>query len=153
MTNWVNSKLSDMVIIIPSKKYQIRQSEIVSSGVFPVISQSANPIEGFSNQKDKVFQPNQSIIIFGDHTRNVKLVSEKFIVGADGVKIILPIYSKAEFLKLQIEQILKFVKDRGYARHWSYLEKEWISIPTIPIQEKIIAKVNQIDKFLKAFSQ
>ena len=142
-----------MVITIPTKKYQIKQSEIKASGKFPVISQSANKIEGFSDKEDKVIQFQDSLVIFGDHTRNVKLVTEPFIVGADGVKILKAIYSNSEFLKLQLEHALQYVKDRGYARHYSYLEKEWISIPNITLQNQIIDKVNQIDEVVNSFSQ
>ena len=92
-------------------------------------------------------------MIFGDHTRNLKLVSEPFIVGADGVKILSSIYSEPEFLKLQLQQILQFVKDRGYSRYWSYLEKEWISFPSLLIQEKIIHKINQVDEAVDLFLQ
>ncbi len=150
---WVKSKLSEMVIIVPAKKFQIKQSEISINGLYPVISQSANAIEGYSDASTKVFEHDQPVIVFGDHTRNVKFVSENFIVGADGVKILVPIYSDAAFLKLQIEQVLPFVKDRGYARHWSYLEKEWISTPSISLQEKIINMINQFDKFVEIFFQ
>ncbi|MCH4168675.1 MAG: restriction endonuclease subunit S [Streptococcaceae bacterium] len=151
--NWYTSRLKSMVITIPTKRYQIKQSEIRTSGKFPVISQSANIIEGFSDRKDKVLQLHDSLVIFGDHTRNVKLVSESFIVGADGVKILKAIYSNPEFLKLQLEHALQYVKDRGYARHYSYLEKEWISTPNVTLQNQIIDKVSQIDEAVNSFSQ
>ena len=150
---WLTSRVLDMIFTIPSKKYQIKQSDIKPSGRYPVISQSANEIEGYSCLDSKVFHISEPLVIFGDHTRNLKLVSEPFIVGADGVKILSSIYSEPEFLKLQLQQILQFVKDRGYARYWSYLEKEWISFPSLLIQEKIIHKINQVDEAVDLFLQ
>ena len=84
---WIITQYKDIVKNISSKSFQILQSEIKDNGVYPVVSQSANYIEGYSDNTDKLFKCEESII-FGDHTRNVKYLNFPFIVGADGVKIL-----------------------------------------------------------------
>ena len=82
---WCYCSFKDVFIDITSKPYQILQSQIKDSGKYPVISQSANFIEGYSDENN-VFQHKRACIIFGDHTRNVKYIDFDFIVGADGAK-------------------------------------------------------------------
>lgn len=146
--HWYLSKISQMTYTIPSRNFQIKKSEIKESGMYPVISQSQNYIEGYSDEVSKVLDVEEPLIIFGDHTRILKKVNEPFIVGADGVKILRPIFSEPEFFMLQIQQMLRFVKDRGYARHYSYLEKEWISTPDLTTQKDIIKKVKLVNKYI-----
>ena len=111
--NWSIARLESLCQSITSKKYQIKQSEIKVKGKYPVISQSANYIEGYSDLTDKVYSLSSPLVIFGDHTRIVKYVDFNFIVGADGVKILQPLifpkyfYFLTEYSSTQIE-------DRGY---------------------------------------
>ena len=83
---WCYCNYKDVFSDVPSKAYQILQSDIQNDGKYPVISQSVNYIEGYTNTNN-VFQHKIPCIIFGDHTRNVKYVDFDFVVGADGVKI------------------------------------------------------------------
>ena len=70
--NWCISSLECLCTNIASKKYQIKQSEINKNGKYPVISQSANFIEGYSDADSKLLHIPSPIIVFGDHTRITK---------------------------------------------------------------------------------
>ena len=141
--NWSIARLESLCQSITSKKYQIKQSEIKEKGKYPVISQSANYIEGYSDLTDKVYSLSSPLVIFGDHTRIVKYVDFNFIVGADGVKILQPLifpkyfYFLTEYSSTQIE-------NRGYGRHYSYLSQYEVPIPPIEEQEKIVSKLEEI---------
>lgn len=141
--NWSIARLESLCQSITSKKYQIKQSEIKEKGKYPVISQSANYIEGYSDLTDKVYSLSSPLVIFGDHTRIVKYVDFNFIVGADGVKILQPLifpkyfYFLTEYSSTQIE-------NRGYGRHYSYLSQYEVPIPPIEEQEKIVSKLEDI---------
>ena len=89
--NWRLAHLESITKNIPSKKYQILESQVLADGRFPVISQSKAYSIGFSNEADKVYHHDRPVIIFGDHTSEVKFVEFDFVVGADGVKIFEPI--------------------------------------------------------------
>ena len=87
---WAWCRLRSLASTISSKDYQISEREIKTSGTYPVISQSANYIEGYCDESNYLLSVEKSIIIFGDHTRNVKYIDFDFVVGADGVKILKP---------------------------------------------------------------
>ena len=107
---WEIVRFKDVFKSLSTREHQIQQKEIAEIGEIPVISQSANYIEGYSNQKDKTIYPQNGVIIFGDHTRVVKYIDFPFIVGADGVKIIQTnIYDKfAYYLRFKTTLAEKF---------------------------------------------
>lgn len=53
-TSWQVATLKDVAKTVTVREYQILQSEIQKEGLFPVVSQSANYIEGYSNKSEKV---------------------------------------------------------------------------------------------------
>lgn len=134
---WENKNFAQLFEVLASKSYQIQQKEIHQSGKYPVISQSASYIEGYSDREEKLYNSETPVIIFGDHTRNVKYVNFDFIVGADGVKILKPtINSKfAYYLTLYNS---KQIENRGYSRHFQYLKKQSWRIPSERGQQRIV---------------
>lgn len=140
--NWSTSLLCDVAVTIASKPYQILQSEIRPQGKYPVISQSADYIEGFSNDTNKVVQKNSALIIFGDHTRSVKLINFPFVVGADGVKIIEPKgVVTSNFLYFAIKDSVGKMRKLGYARHFGLLQRHVFPIPPINEQKRIVDQI------------
>ena len=141
-STWLLAPLEKIVTTISAKPYQIRQSEIVKEGKIPVVSQSKILVEGFSNNFSKILDYKTDVVIFGDHTRNLKIIDFPFVVGADGVKILSPICLSAKFLKYHLDYTLLFVRNRGYARHYSYLKSKIIGIPSVLEQKRIVAKID-----------
>ena len=128
---------------ISSKPYQILQSEIKDSGKTPVISQSANYIEGYSDKEDCIFKNDNAILIFGDHTRVLKYVDFDFIVGADGVKIIKTIFP-TKYLYYVLLHTIHNMQGKGYARHYSILSKTQIPVPPKEEELRIVAKIEEL---------
>lgn len=122
---------------IASQPYQIQQKEILRTGKYPVVSQSAAYIEGYSDQKEKLYKESIPVIVFGDHTRNVKYVDFDFIVGADGVKILKPAINSKFAYYLTLYNSVK-IESRGYSRHFQYLKQQSWNIPPEKEQSAII---------------
>lgn len=141
---WEWVRLGEVSSQISSKKYQIKQSEIIKEGLYPVVSQSINLIEGYSNEDDKLLVIDNPVIIFGDHTRHVKYIDFNFIIGADGVKIINPIVTYDKYLYLSILYNALSIEDRGYSRHFKFLDEKLIPLPPLPEQKRIVEKVDEI---------
>jgi type I restriction enzyme S subunit len=142
---WEVATLFDIASTITAKPYQILQSEIQDSGKYPVISQSASYIEGFSNNENKIISKHKPLIVFGDHTRNVKIVDFPFVVGADGVKIIeAKSIVNPQFLCFMIKNSVSQMRNLGYARHFGLLQKCEFFIPPLNEQTRIIAKINEL---------
>ena len=142
-TTWCLTYVKVIVDNPSCKPFQILQSDINDIGQTPVVSQSSNYIEGYSDRNDCVFQNKNAVLIFGDHTRNLKYVDFNFIVGADGVKIIIPhILVKYSYYALQF--IINGMRNRGYARHYSVLANSTIPIPPLAEQHRIVAKIEEL---------
>lgn len=152
-STWLLAPLEKIVTTISAKPYQIKQSEIVKEGKIPVVSQSKILVEGFSNNFSKILDYKTDVVIFGDHTRNLKIIDFPFVVGADGVKILSPICLSAKFLKYHLDYTLLFVRNRGYARHYSYLKSKIIGIPSVLEQKRIVAKIDLLFQKVSQLSE
>ena len=142
---WTWCRLETIVTTIPTKNYQILQSEILTNGKYPVVSQSLNIIEGFSNKTEKKLIVSSPLIIFGDHTKCIKYIDFDFIVGADGVKILQPHCINARYLFYLLEYSKIFMRNRGYSRHFQFLKDQVLSLPPLNEQKRI---VKQLEAFL-----
>ena len=148
---WEVASFKTICDTISSKPYQILQSEIKDSGKFPVISQSANYIEGYSDREECVLQVKNPVLIFGDHTRVLKYVDFDFIVGADGVKIIQTKLTPKYVYYVLLCTIHK-IQGKGYARHFSILSNTLIPVPPREEQLRIVSKIEEVFKALDALS-
>ena len=145
--NWSFAHLESITKKISSKPYQILESQVLSSGKFPVISQAKEYSIGFSNDEKKVLFHDHPLVIFGDHTTEVKFVKTNFIVGADGVKIFEPTRSiiSAEFLFYVLQfYSINLNKNSGYTRHYKYIKNKGIPLPPPVEQKRIVEKIEQI---------
>ena len=106
-------------------------------GDIPVVSQSKQLIDGYSNDKSKTIN-DVPVIIFGDHTRIVKYIDFDFIPGADGTKIIRSKKINIKYLYYFILYSSFKIEDRGYNRHFSLLKNILIPVPPNDVQFAII---------------
>ena len=143
---WCN--LCNISSTIPTKNYQILQSEILQTGKIPVVSQSSNLIEGYSFVHEKIYEHFKPVIVFGDHTRCVKYIDFDFIVGADGVKIIADIKINEKYLFYILEYIKNTIQNRGYSRHFQFIANSYIPIPSKNEQQRIANKIENIFLYL-----
>ena len=131
------------ISVRPEQK--VKQKDYQESGVFPIVDQGKEKIGGYSNDEGKVIKCNLPVIIFGDHTRAVKYIDFQFIAGADGIKVIQPNASVLpSFLYYGTQYIVAKMPDRGYARHYQYLEKEDLEIPSIDEQRRIVSRIEEL---------
>ena len=141
---WEVVRFNDIFIRIPSKKYQIQTKEYQSNGKYPVIDQGQTAVIGYSNNDNKVFK-NSSVIVFGDHTRELKFVDFDFIVGADGVQLLKTKENfDNRFFYYQLKT--KKIPSTGYNRHFKFLLDMSFVCPTLAEQEKIAQILGVWDK-------
>ena len=154
--NWKLAHLETIIKIIPSKQYQVLESQVLPDGKFPVVSQSKEFLIGFSDDENKVYHHDNPVIIFGDHTTEVKFVDFDFIVGADGVKIFDPILDIV-YEKFLFYVILFYSKDLnkigGYSRHYKYIKNKPIPLPPLAEQKRIVAKIEELLPLIDRYEQ
>ncbi|HCU6971315.1 restriction endonuclease subunit S [Staphylococcus aureus] len=135
--DWTNENFKDLFKVVPSKKYQIKSSEIIESGKIPVVDQGKKLILGFSNQTDKVYKEFNNVIIYGDHTTIIKKMDVPFIIGGDGVKLLTPISNNNLDYFFSILQYFN-IESEGYKRHFSILkDKKFYTANSNKEQQKI----------------
>jgi type I restriction enzyme S subunit len=107
-------------------------------GEHPIYDQSQNEIAGYANHTDGLFDHYLPIVIFGDHTRIVKLADRPFFLGADGTKALCPKSSvvDAHYLFMWMKSLN--LPDHGYSRHFKFLKEIRIPLPPLDEQRRIV---------------
>lgn len=144
--NWTLSTIEGISKSISTKKFQIKQTQVQKMGKYPVISQSNEYVIGYSDEKSKLFNNKKTVVVFGDHTTNVKYVDFDFIVGADGLKIFEPldvVDSKYMYYCLTLFSF-GLEKKGGYSRHYKFIKDKALPIPPIQEQNRIVEKIEEL---------
>lgn len=141
--HWSWVKLGDVIDKISTRGIKLKQKEYLQEGKFPVVDQGKELIGGFSNDKDLLVDCELPVIVFGDHTKVKKFIDFKFIAGADGAIIIKPHKVWDAKLFYYFLHCVKF-PDKGYARHFQFVEKAVIPLPPLPEQKKIVDKIEEL---------
>lgn len=136
----------DIVKKIPiSAEKKTKQKQYLSSGVLPIIDQGQKIIGGYTYDISKKIDCDLPVIVFGDHTRCVKLIKFAFAPGADGIKVVRPIDNSVliEYLFYATKYLATKIRDKGYARHYQDIEKQELEIPTALKQKEIVLKLEK----------
>ena len=122
---------------------KVKTSDCFEEGTYPVVDQSEKDITGYINNEELLYKGDLPIIIFGDHTRNIKYVDFPFAAGADGTKILHTtsiLDSKFFYYYLKSLQI----PNLGYSRHYSILKLLDVPVPSLNEQKQIAEKLDKL---------
>ena len=137
-------------ISIPHEK-KIKQKDYLSQGTIPVIDQGETFIGGYTNDANTILKCPFPVIVFGDHTKTIKLVNFDFAPGADGIKVLKPTEQyDIRFFFYAMQYVTGKMQDRGYSRNYQYLEKELIPTFSLPEQKRIVEKIDELFSDLDA---
>ena len=150
--NWCWCKIEDITIPIGNKNNQIQSKDVLKDGKIPVVSQGQNLIDGYSNETEKVIN-NIPVIMFGDHTRNVKYIDFPFVIGADGTRFFKPLLCNEYYIYYLITFISLKLRNRGYARHYSLLKEEWLPLPPLAEQKRIVAAIEKFMPLIEEYGK
>lgn len=145
--DWTYKSFEDC---IEKVKYttKLQSKDYLANGDYPIVSQEEELISGYWNNAADVFHAERPLVVFGDHTRVLKYVDFDFVLGADGVKILLPIEDlRAKFLYYYLKWYN--VPNLGYSRHYKLLKDITLPIPPISIQESIVRELDAIHGILE----
>lgn len=123
---------------------KIASDEYLKYGKYPIIDQGKDFVAGYSNEGNRLYT-DVPAIIFGDHTRILKFVTEPCFLGADGVKLL-----KSKFHDCNDKYLfyaLKSIKipNTGYNRHFKWLKASKIDLPDRKTQDFIVNVLDNIE--------
>jgi len=150
-SDWDFYNLMDVVnVLTPLRK--LKKGQYNTTGKYPVVDQSETFIAGYSNSDGYLLELNKEVVVFGDHTRNVKYIDFDFIAGADGIKILEAkenLNSKFLYYFLQHTEL----ENLGYSRHFKLLKKIQVPLPPLEKQQEIVDEIEQYQKVIDGARQ
>ena len=145
---WKSYEFGGVYERINAKKYQIESSRYLNLGCFPVVDQGKDLIVAYTNDANKVFSAAESpVIVFGEHTREVKFVEFDFAIGADGTQLMRCCANfEISFAYYVMKRLT--LPNMGYSRHYKFLLEAQYLFPNLREQQKIASAFRSLDALI-----
>ncbi len=140
---WIKEEIGKIIKKVHRTK-QIVASEYKDEGSIPIVDQSGAFVAGYTNDLEARVDFGIPIIVFGDHTRIVKLIQFPFAKGADGTQLIISDCLEMPQRLLYCSIMNVDLSNYHYARHFKYLKEEKIMIPTVEVANEFENNVTGI---------
>lgn len=140
---WIKEEIGKIIKKVHRTK-QIVASEYKDEGSIPIVDQSRAFVAGYTNDLEARVDFGIPIIVFGDHTRIVKLIQFPFAKGADGTQLIISDCLEMPQRLLYCSIMNVDLSNFHYARHFKYLKEEKIMIPTVKVANEFENNVTGI---------
>jgi len=142
--SWTELSFPEATQRVRSKGVKIKAGEYKSAGRIPIVDQGKKLVAGFTDDEDVKFQGPLPIIVFGDHTREVKFVDFDFAVGADGTVLLKP-DSRIEprFFYYWLKSAT--LHNLGYSRHFKLLAEQVVRFPVSLIVGRVEKLISHLD--------
>jgi restriction endonuclease S subunit len=140
---WEIMNFNETYTSVTLNKIKIKQKDYLTKGNYPVVDQGQELIGGYFDDIKYLIDEEPPFVVFGDHTKVKKFLNFKFVAGADGVKVLKPnshINPKLLFYFLHCFKI----PDRGYARHFQFLNNAEFPLSPLAEQQRIVAKIEEL---------
>ena len=143
-------ELGDLLLYEQPTAYIVESTDYSDSYSVPVLTAGKSFILGYTNETTGVFDK-LPVIIFDDFTTATQYVNFPFKVKSSAMKIlhintdlVLPKYI---FYRMQIIQFDHSTHKRYWIQQYSRIK---VSIPPIPVQERIVARIEELFSQLDA---
>lgn len=139
---WRSLSFAQAVEPVSDEGKRIDQRNYQPEGSLPVIDQGEKFIGGYTDDTTKSYTGPLPVVVFGDHTRRVKLVEMPFAIGAQGVKLLRPRECWSPRFFAYLLPTLP-IPDRGYGRHYQYVRSLCFPCPPLDEQKRIVAEIEK----------
>lgn len=148
---WTYKKLTDCINKVPKQK-QVKSKDYKPIGLYPIVSQEKDLISGYWDDENYLYKHSKPIIIFGDHTKEIKFIDFDFVVGADGTQILSP-KDDVDAKFFYYELLATPIRSLGYARHFKLLKEKTFCLPPLSEQQKIVSRLDSLSENVKKLQE
>jgi Type I restriction modification DNA specificity domain len=139
--SWAEAAFNDVVENLSTTGHVVDANELAPAGAFPVLTQGEVSMDGFTDDASRAYGTGLPLVVFGDHTRAIKIARKPFAVGPN-TKVLSPANGiLPEFLYYQMPLLLP--DSRGYGRHFQFLSKSVIAVAPTAEQRRIVAAIEE----------
>lgn len=144
--SWPLVSFSDVVGDFTGGNPKVKSGAYLETGSLPVIDQGKKYIGGYVNDITLACSVDLPVVIFGDHTKELKFLDQRFAMGADGIKVLKPNDDRLDekYLYYFLKQA-RLPNDAGYSRHFKFLKRLKIPLPPLDEQKRIAAILDKAD--------
>lgn len=125
---------------------QLDRKDFRASGAYPIIDQGHAAIAGYTDREDLAYNGPLPVVLFGDHTRALKLIGVPFVAGADGTKLLVPNQALFDPLFFYFALCNLQIPARGYNRHYSVLRQQSLPCPALDEQRRIASILASVER-------
>ena len=150
MPDWVEYNLGELLRYEQPTQYIVESTDYSNAYGTPVLTAGKSFILGYTDEKDGIYD-RLPVIIFDDFTTASQYVNFKFKVKSSAMKILQPnkelVLPKYIFYRLQTIEFDHSTHKRYWIQQYSKIR---VSIPPLPEQERIVAKIEELFSQLDA---
>lgn len=141
---WKEYELGELLSYEQPTPYIVESTDYNDKYKTPVLTAGKSFILGYTNETNGVYTA-LPVIIFDDFTTASQYVSFEFKVKSSAMKILTPntelVLPKFIYYRMQIIQFDHSTHKRYWIQQYSKIK---VSIPPIPVQEQIVAKIEEL---------
>lgn len=144
MKNWTEYELGILLSYEQPTQYIVESTDYDDSYDTPVLTAGKSFILGYTNENYGIYK-SLPVIIFDDFTTASQYVNFPFKVKSSAMKILTPnkelVLPKFIYYRMQIIEFDHSTHKRYWIQQYSKIR---VSIPTIPEQERIVARIEEL---------
>ena len=141
---WKEYELGELLSYEQPTPYIVESTDYNDKYKTPVLTAGKSFILGYTNETNGVYTA-LPVIIFDDFTTASQYVNFEFKVKSSAMKILTPntelVLPKFIYYRMQIIQFDHSTHKRYWIQQYSKIK---VSIPPIPVQEQIVAKIEEL---------
>ena len=144
MNTWTEYALEDLLSYEQPTPYIVESTDYSDNYKTPVLTAGKSFIIGYTNETKGIYDK-LPVIIFDDFTTSTQYVSFPFKVKSSAMKILTAntdlVLPKFIFYRMQIIEFDHSTHKRYWIQQYSKIK---VKIPSLPEQEKIVAKIEEL---------
>ena len=145
-------KFSDLYYDDTKNAKKLKSSEYKNVGKHIIVDQGKALIAGYTDNEDELYT-DVPVIIFGDHTRNIKYINSPFFLGADGTKVLKSPLKNVNYKYLYYLLKNASIPDTGYNRHYKWLKELMFKYHSQDQQNQIVTILDKLDLTISKYRE